>query len=163
MAANPEHLPLLRAVERAAASLFPEEDLPESQRLDSTPMAELRDAQSVGSLFVAESAGGEPVGFALAGEVDGVAHLLELSVHPEHGRQGLGTRLVEAVERWAKPSFRRITLTTFSHLPWNAPFYQRLGFRVVEPADLTPELAEILRTEARDGLERRVAMGLELT
>ena len=28
-----------------------------------------------------------------------------------------------------------LTLTTFRDVPWNAPYYERMGFVVFEPAD----------------------------
>jgi hypothetical protein len=57
-----------------------------------------------------------------------------------------------------------MTLTTFGHLPWNAPFYERMGFVRLEEADLSESLREELDWEAAHGLERskRVAMRLDL-
>lgn len=53
-----------------------------------------------------------------------------------------------------------MTLTTFRDVPWNAPFYARAGFRELAAAELSPELAELVREEAARGLdpERRVVM-----
>lgn len=160
--ADAEHVPDLPAIERAAAGLFPDEDLPASRRGDTTPVATFRAARAAGRLWVALDASGKPVGFAMARLVDGTAHLQELDVHPEHGRRGLGTRLVGSVTAWARVSgLPSVTLTTFGHLAWNAPFYERLGFRMLSESDLGPELAAILRKEAADGLRRRVAMRRE--
>jgi hypothetical protein len=33
-------------------------------------------------------------------------------------------------------------------VPWNAPYYARLGFEVVEPGAYGPELAALVREEA---------------
>ena len=110
-------------------------------------------------------ASGLPVGFALVTIVDGSAHLHEMDVHPDHGRRGLGTALVGAVVEWARGKrFSCVTLTTFRHLPWNGPFYRRLGFEALSPAELTPGLARLLDQEVRDGLDgsKRVAMRLDL-
>jgi GNAT superfamily N-acetyltransferase len=105
----------------------------------------------------------QPVGFALVQLVDGNAHLTEMDVHPLHGRKGLGSLLLARVVDWARSQrFRAVTLTTFSHVPWNAPFYQRAGFRVLAPAEVGPKLAEILAEEASRGLRQRVAMSLDL-
>jgi hypothetical protein len=51
-----------------------------------------------------------------------------------------------------------VTLTTFRDVPWNAPYYERLGFQAI--ADNSPGLAEIMREEASRGLDpaTRVAM-----
>ncbi len=55
-----------------------------------------------------------------------------------------------------------MTLTTFASLPWNAPFYERLGFRRLAGAERGGRLAALLRAEERRGLRDRVAMRLDL-
>ena len=52
----------------------------------------------------------------------------------------------------------RVTLTTFEDLPWNAPFYQRLGFRKLTEDELTAPIATLLERERAVGMIRRVAM-----
>jgi hypothetical protein len=47
-----------------------------------------------------------------------------------------------------------LTLTTFSQVPWNAPYYERCGFRCLDEAELTPGLRAIRRHEAEMGLDR---------
>lgn len=163
--AGAEHVAALPAVERAAAALFPEDDLPGILRDEALPESTLRRAQEDGRLWVALAPSGAPVGFALAGMVDGEAHLEELDVHPDHGGRGLGTRLVRAVAAWAaREGCAVLTLTTFRHLPWNAPFYAGLGFEEIPADRLSPGLAAALEAEARHGLppDRRVAMRLRL-
>jgi hypothetical protein len=53
-----------------------------------------------------------------------------------------------------------VTLTTFRTVPWNMPWYLRLGFEIVATEELGPVLLSILRDEKRRGLdpETRVAM-----
>jgi GNAT superfamily N-acetyltransferase len=104
----------------------------------------------------------QPVGFAHALVLEpGAIHLEEVDVDPEHGRRGLGTGLVEAVCASARAAgYRCITLTTFRDLPWNMPFYVRLGFEVIPPDEVSPVLQAVLQDETRRGLDpaRRVAM-----
>jgi GNAT superfamily N-acetyltransferase len=108
---------------------------------------------------------GDPaVGFACVDLVDGNPHIWQLAVHPDHGRQGFGRALVEATCDWARSRhFGAITLTTFRYVPWNGPFYESLGFVVVE--DLSPELSAIRAHERAigdDDFGPRVAMKLQL-
>ncbi|MZD06511.1 GNAT family N-acetyltransferase, partial [Streptomyces sp. SID5785] len=55
-------------------------------------------------------------------------------------------------------------LTTFRDVEWNAPYYARLGFRVLAEDEVTPGLARIRAAEAAHGLDRwpRVCMRREL-
>jgi GNAT superfamily N-acetyltransferase len=158
--ARPLDLPLIGAIELAAARLLAGH-APEAVLNEVTSELELRDAQSDGRLWVALS-GDRPVGFAHVELLEpNAAHLEEIDVHPDHGRRGLGSRLVAEVCSWArKRGYGAVTLTTFRDVPWNMPFYARLGFEEISAAALTPALRAVLQDEARRGLDpaRRVAM-----
>jgi GNAT superfamily N-acetyltransferase len=158
--ARPEDLPRLPLIELAAARLLAGH-APESVLAETTAEGELRTAQREGRLWVAR-AGYTAVGFAHAHVIaEATAHLEELDGLPEHGRRGLGTRLVDEVCRWAASSgYTCVTLTTFRDVPWNMPFYLRLGFRVVAEEELPPALRALVQEEARRGLDptRRVVM-----
>jgi GNAT superfamily N-acetyltransferase len=159
--AEPRDVASLPAIEIAADELFPEEDLPRVLRGSATGVEPLEAARLAGRLWVAADRDGTPVGFAYVEVVDGHAHLEEIDVLPEHGRRGIGRRLVETVIAWARASGTcPITLTTFRELPWNAPFYASLGFEVLGDEALTPALREVVEHEARCGLDprRRVVM-----
>jgi hypothetical protein len=48
------------------------------------------------------------------------------------------------VADWAaRQGMAALTLITFRGVPWNAPYYERLGFRELAPAELTPGLAAL--------------------
>ena len=82
-------------------------------------------------------------------------------MHPDHARQGLGARLIDAGAAWARElGHTAITLTTFREVPWNRPYYERIGFHVVPPGDWTPGIAERVAEEEKNGLDpaRRVVM-----
>jgi len=65
------------------------------------------------------------------------AHLEQVSVDPAYTGQQLGRLLVEQAVAWARGhDYPAITLTTFTDVAWNGPWYTRLGFSAVEP--LTP-------------------------
>ncbi len=114
-----------------------------------------------GDLALVALHGDAPAGFLLARPQDGQVFVRELDVHPDHAGRRLGARLLDAAETWAA---RRgavwLALTTFATVPWNAPYYERLGFAVFTPDDAWPELAARLAAEAPvlSGHGRRVAM-----
>jgi predicted N-acetyltransferase YhbS len=68
--------------------------------------------------------------------------------------------LAHAAGRAGEEGLTGMTLTTFAEVPWNAPYYARLGFRVLAEAELTPGLRAIRAAEAAHGLDRwpRVCM-----
>lgn len=158
--ARPEHLSEIPGIELAAARLL-RGHAPESVLTETTSDSVLQAAVRQGHLWVA-LAGNAPVGFAHVEIIDArTAHLEEVDVLPAHGRRGLGTRLVTEVCEWAASAgYESVTLTTFRDVPWNRPFYERLGFRVVPDAELSAALRAIVEDETRRGLDpsRRVAM-----
>ncbi len=105
-------------------------------------------------------AGRPAVAFARIEEVDGQAHLEQLSVLPDFAGQGIGRALVHAAVAWAREAgYGSMTLFTFSDVPFNAPFYASCGFASV--ALPGPEVAALRDHEGRIGLDaagRRVVM-----
>jgi GNAT superfamily N-acetyltransferase len=102
-----------------------------------------------------------PVGFALVSTVGKFAHLDELDVLPAYGCKGLGSALLDVVDNWACINgLKTIVLTTFSHIPWNAPFYAKQGFKVLNPEKFSEEVKQILKEETARGVptEKRVVM-----
>ncbi len=173
-------VPVLPAIEVAAGKLFPATRIPDPEA--HLPEADLERARQSSLLFVvvpalqppaggtgraaceAQGADDRPVGFAVCEAGDAELHLVELSVHPDHGRRGLGRRLVERViEEAISRSLEAVTLTTFADLPWNGPFYASMGFEVLSEQALTPFLARALDEERALGLTERVAMRLAVT
>jgi predicted N-acetyltransferase YhbS len=82
-------------------------------------------------------------------------------VHPAHARRGLGRWLIDYVSGWARADGElALTLTTFADVPWNGPYYARLGFSVVAAEALTDELRAELAHDAANGIpmQHRIAM-----
>jgi GNAT superfamily N-acetyltransferase len=158
--ARSKDLPLLPAIELAAARLLTGH-APESVLTETTPLELLKVAQARDRLWVA-LANDVPVGFAHVELLEPtLAHLEEIDVHPEHGQRGLGKRLVMAVCAWAAAAgYRGVTLTTFRDVPFNMPFYGRLGFDVIPPEELSAVLRKVVEDETHRGLDpaRRVVM-----
>ncbi len=167
--AREEDLGHLPEIERRAARLFSPEDLPPEVAARTMPPDRLRSAQREQRLWVArEEEGGRPVGFALLGVRRRDACLEEIDVDPDHGRRGLGRRLVETVRDAARArGHDRLLLATFRDVPWNAPFYARLGFEIVErigEGERDAGLRAMRREDVEAGLDpsRRVLMRLAL-
>lgn len=118
-----------------------------------------------GFMLVAEDEASElVVGFVHVIETEGIAHLEQLSVLPHHGRQGYGRRLVNAaVTEIASRGYSEVTLRTYLHVPWNAPFYETCGF--VRSEASSPFHRRLTEIESRIGLEQygeRVQMTKQL-
>lgn len=117
--------------------------------------------QAGGRAWVSTDESDQPVAYMLLQRVDNCAHVEQVSVHPDHAGRRLGQDLIEFAASWADHyDLAGVTLTTFQHVPWNAPYYRRLGFRGLEIGELTTGLRAIRVHEATLGLDKwpRVAM-----
>jgi len=139
--------------------MFPANDLPTCLR-HSTDPEELATAIKAGLLWVAADERDRPHGFIACKAMAGALHILEMDVAPASGRKGIGTALLLHAVAHSKrmPYVAAITLTTFRHLPWNAPFYAKNGFRIIAGGHGFEHLELALSQEASRGLRNRVAM-----
>ena len=158
--ARTDELEVLRALEVAAGAAF--RDLVMDAVADDAPPSTvvLREALERGGLWVLDE-DGAAVAYLIDDVIDGEAHLEQVSVHPGWSRRGHGARLVEDLARRTRAAGRTaITLTTFVDVPWNAPYYARLGFRPLTDDELGPGLTAVRRAEIARGLDRwpRTAM-----
>ncbi|XVV01339.1 GNAT family N-acetyltransferase [Actinosynnema sp. CA-248983] len=152
--ARPDEFPLLQAIEVASGEPFRDVGMPEIA--DDDPIT----SEALAHAHVWVAADPDPVAWVAAIEVDGHAHVEQISVHPDHARRGIGAALLDHVETWATTrGLAGLTLTTFRDVPWNAPYYRRLGFHEVR--DLTPGLAAIVAAEAARGLDPATRVCLE--
>jgi GNAT superfamily N-acetyltransferase len=144
--ATPGDLPLLGPVERAADSVFEPLGIvfPPGSVID-----EVTDPTKV------RVVGDPPVAFAYADWLDSRLHLHQIAVHPSYARQGIGSALMGRVISVAGNA--GVTLTTFRDVPWNGPWYRKLGFREIH--ELGPGLAALVEAErGLTDLGPRVAM-----
>jgi RimJ/RimL family protein N-acetyltransferase len=112
-----------------------------------------------GRLLFACNAEGEPVAFASFGLLDDRPFLFQLSTRRAWMGRGLGRRLVERVKHWAVRA-GSLWLTTYDHLSFNRPFYERVGFLPVGADDGGPELRALVSDEtgALPAPDRRIVM-----
>ncbi len=161
--AKPEHLAALPRIESAAAEIFPEGMIPDEVKDYVLSLEDFENALAKNQLWTAVTLDNNPVGFAMVLVKGKSAMLAELDVDPEHQRKGLGRSLVQTVIKWAREEgFKLLTLTTFRSVPWNAPFYEKMGFRRLHRTELTADLIAALDREEELGLKDRVAMQVEL-
>ena len=160
---RPGDVTALPAIERAAGERF--RDYPELAWLAEGEVisAEQHLDYAERGLSWLALANDQPVGFILAELHASSLFIVELSVHLDWQGKGIGRRLIACVADQArKRRLASLTLTTFRDVPWNAPFYARLGFEMI--TTLTPELREKREEETAHGLayDARCAMRLPL-
>ncbi|MBC9712918.1 GNAT family N-acetyltransferase [Streptomyces sp. TRM66268-LWL] len=157
-------LPLLQDIERAAGEPFralgmaaiADDEPPSAEQLTAFVRA--------GRAWVAVDRDGSddaPVAYLIAEQVDEALHVEQVSVHPSAARQGVGRALLDRAAAYARAQgLGALTLTTFAEVPWNAPYYRRLGFRELGEDELGPGLRKIRAYEGELGLDRwpRVCM-----
>jgi GNAT superfamily N-acetyltransferase len=163
--ARPEEIGRVREIEDEAGKRFTGLGLIDEALDVSFPWDELSRLIRAGQVWVACETGDRPVGMVIASVRDDAVYVEEMDVLPEHGRRGLGSALLGRVCEWAQQQgYPAVTLSTFRDVPWNGPFYRRLGFRDLDPAEWSPGMPAIRDAEARDGLriEERVFMRRDL-
>jgi GNAT superfamily N-acetyltransferase len=112
-----------------------------------------------GTIWVAEHASAGVIGFLNAEVTGPELHIWETAVRGEFQQRGIGARLLDAALDHARAAgLAALSLTTFRDVAWNAPFYARNGFAIVEGDALDERLASLLRQEASWGMPRRCAM-----
>lgn len=159
--------PRLGRIEAAGDAQFPPGRFPGEPGSDNVPLEELEAGRADGLLWIAVANDGGR-GTDAAERADGFAlcivrrdhlHLRQLVVEPTQQRRGIGTSFLERVlDEAADKGCSAVTLTTFSDIPWNGPYYQKQGFRPMESSELTPELREDLEAERNAGMRKRIAM-----
>src|SRR5262245_20290303 len=104
--ARPDDVGALPEIERVASLMFKsfpgDLGIPEELYEQPNSVETFAAAQKAGHLWVAIAPRDTPVGFALVVEINRYAHLEELDVLPSHGRQGIGSSLVDVVCSWAR-------------------------------------------------------------
>lgn len=152
--AHVEEIPLLSQIEQSAAALFL--DTPYAFLVNDAPLPLdfVQQRFQAGQVWVAvDDCDMSVVGYAIACEVDNTLYLQQIDVTPKHGQKGVGSALVITVCDWAKAhDYLIVSLSTFRDIPWNAPFYSKLGFRPLDEAELTTGFQQIRLKELEAGL-----------
>jgi GNAT superfamily N-acetyltransferase len=158
-------LTTLRDIEWTSGQRFREYGLDDVADNEPASLELLAEYADDGRAWVAVDGAGHPIGFVLVDMVDGGGHIEQVSVASAHQGRGVGRGLIEQVEGWAVSNgLAALTLTTFSHIPWNRPLYEHLRFQVLTEDQITPGIRALRDEEAHHGLdpELRVVMRLDL-
>lgn len=163
-AGRPDELPTLLEIDDDATRLYMEHGVA-LHLADSDPFVEAERSRwaaalAEGDVALAEDAAGQVFGMAVLMTVDGAPYLDQLSVRRASMRRGIGGALLAHSLEWARARGRALWLTTYSHLPWNRPFYERRGFACVDESEWGTELRALV-ADQRSRLpspEERVAM-----
>lgn len=145
-----EEIEMVRALERASAQRFV--GLMDALAADEpSPAAVLAARIADGGLIVAVE--GETVaGFVMFRPVEARAYVEQLDVLPAFAGRRIGAALLDAAADQARAAgLAGLSLSTFREVPWNAPYYRRLGFVAVTA--LTPGMAEIREEHLARGLD----------
>ncbi|MBC7504805.1 MAG: GNAT family N-acetyltransferase [Sandarakinorhabdus sp.] len=149
--ATPADLPAVHAVELSAGTVFAGTHMDFAANHAPNHPADLLTAIRRRLMWVAVT-DATPIGFLFAEPCNEGLYLRELAVAAPSQQQGHGAALMAigiAAARERRDPL--VMLTTDRTLPWNAPFYARLGFTIAE-GDAIPR-------EAQRRLAGQYAMG----
>ena len=150
--ARPADIPLLERVERSAAQLFRTVGL--EFLLDGPTVDPAFLLANTNHLWLAVDWMDKPIGFVVGEDIYGHFHVVELSVAQEFQGKGVGTHLMARMtEELRREGYEMVTLTTYRSLPWNGPWYARMGFLEVNPLDMGTKYMDILENERQQGLD----------
>ena len=147
-------LATLGEIDADAGALFEQAglflDLPETHEFPLAERRRWRECLAARTTLIAVDNISGPIGFAAIGRKDGDAYLAQLSVRQRCMRRGIGSALLEAAAEMADAiGSRTLWLTTYNHLPWNRPFYERHDFVVMAENACGPELLSEHQIEKR--------------
>jgi len=134
---------------------------------DAEPMAlETVDRKiAAREIIVAVDATATCVGFVMFEPQPARIYVQELDVLTSHAGRRIGAALIEQVAQLARErQLTQLVLSTYRDVPWNAPYYRRLGFRNIDTAGLDAALSARRDAHIARGLDesQRLFMRREL-
>jgi GNAT superfamily N-acetyltransferase len=145
----------VRDIERASAQRFV--GLMDALAADEpSPASVLAARIDAGGLLVTE-VDGILAAFVMFRPIGDGLYIEQIDVLPAFERRGIGAALIEAVGLRT----HRLLLSTFRDVPWNAPYYRRLGFLDLDDKKLAPDLQEIRREHLARGLDESLRVFME--
>lgn len=154
-------IPTLMDIEQDASVLFSSTSHASEMEAGGLPCSRFAAAIDQQLLWAAAFPDSDLVGFGLVLLLESGAHLHEISIRSSFTGCGIGSRLLEHIcDVLAQRGHDAVTLSTFTDVPWNEPFYASRGFVRLEQEVLSPSLRAIRLSESRSGLamSQRVMM-----
>jgi len=154
----------IQAIDLASGAQFVEVGHPEMDDGDCIRPDVAADAIADGRLLVAVRSG-EVVGYVHVDRCDDELCVAQITVDPSAQRCGIGSRLMGRVIADARRNGEAtVVLSTQGDVEWNRPWYERLGFEVVEPSEWTAGMCRVTAAQTSAGLDwsTRVHMRLVL-
>lgn len=134
---------------------------------DAPPMSVELVARKIAAQEIIVAVDGDDVcaGFVMFEPQAERIYVQELDVLTSHAGRRIGAALIDEVARLARSrKLLQLVLSTYREVPWNAPYYRRLGFREIAEAELDPALVARRNAHIARGLDesRRVFMRRDL-
>ena len=153
--ALPAQIEPIRAIERASAVRFV--GVMDALAADEPTSAQVLAERLAASGLLVAIEDDTPVAFVMFRPVENSFYIEQIDVLPAFAGRRIGAALLDAVSQRARAQgLAGLTLSTFRDIPWNAPWYRRLGFVDIADADLTPGLLAIRREHLGRGLDERL-------
>lgn len=156
-----DDLSTIQEIERAAGAAFRTlgmETIAEDEPIGATAFEAFLEK---GGAWVTAADDDSVIAYLLVEQLDTALHVEQITVHPRVARRGIGAKLLDvADERAVGIQLGSLTLTTFRDVPWNAPYYARLGFGIFPQEQWGPRLQQRVALERTGGLDKwpRVVM-----
>lgn len=158
--ATTDDVPKVAPLEAAAAEVY--RTIGMDAIADDAPIAESLLLQAVEEqrLWVAVEYG-ELRAYLLGDFLPESLHIDQVTVHPDAARRGIGALVIESASSDERAKERGcVTLTSFANVPWNAPYYERIGFMDIAESEWPAGIAEKVAEDQENGISRwpRVVM-----
>ncbi len=152
--ARPDDAAMVQAIEVAAAGVFETIGMGDAGLDEPSDLADIARSIAAGEVIVACDTADAPLAAVTYREVDGHLYIAEIDVLPSYARRGIGAALLDEISRRARArGLRGLTLSTFRDVPWNAPYYRRLGFTDIPDEQLSAQLLAIRTQHIERGLD----------
>lgn len=146
----------IQEIEQASSRRFARIGMAEIAADAPTSSATLSARIGSRDLVVAADAKDIPIGFAMFSEVDACGYIEEMDVLPSHAGRRIGAALIDEIGRRSEArGLSALLLSTFRDVPWNAPYYRRLGFETIEDKAVSLAMARIRRDHMARGLDEK--------